>query len=293
VARDYIDLRGFQHDLAITENNLKSQQETLDLTRKRFNAGISSDLDVAQAEAEVETTQASIPSLETTVRQDIYAISTLCGQTPEELSGELSPEKPMPNKWPMVPLGMPSDIVRHRPDVRRAERQLAAANANVGVATADLFPKFSLTGSYGWDATKLGGLFSDPANTWAVGPNVTWPIFSAGQIQANIRVQNALQAQAVATYSEAVLTALQDVENSLVAYHREQDRRIALAQAVASDQRAFDLSTQLYQRGLVDFLSVLDSERALYTAQDLRVRSDIAVSEDLIALYKALGGGWE
>ena len=184
---------------------------------------------------------------------------------------------------PAVPLGMPSDLLRNRPDVRRAERQLASATANVGVAVADMFPKFSLTGSYAWQSQKAAHLFTDPNNIWSIGPSVSWPIFDAGRIASNIHVQDALQEQALLTYRKTVLTAMQDVEDSIVAYDKEQTRRIILARAVAANQRAVDLSTQLYSRGLVDFLSVLDAQRALFIAEDLLVRSDTSVTEDLIA----------
>jgi outer membrane protein, multidrug efflux system len=293
VARNYIDLRGAQRDLTITRNNETSQQQTLNLTRERFRAGIASDLDVAQAEAQVATTAANIPTLEAQIRQEIHAISVLTGKDPEALSAMLTPPKDLLVKLPAVPLGLPSQLLERRPDIRRSERQLAAATAQIGVAVADWFPKFSLTGSYAWQATHAGNLFTDPANLWDIGPSVTWPIFDAGRIRANIQVQNALTDQALDTYEKTVLTAMQDVEDSMIAYDREQARRVALAQAVSSNRRAVDLSNQLYSRGLIDFLTVLDSERQLFTAEDLLVRSDTAVSENLIALYKSLGGGWE
>lgn len=293
VARNYIDLRGFQRDLVITQNNQKSQQETLNLTRERFRAGISSDLDVARAEAQVYTTASQVPTLEAQIRQAIHSISVLTGKEPQALSPLLTPPKELVRETPAVPLGMPSELLRRRPDIRRAERQLAAATARIGAATADFFPRFSLTGSYAWQADKAAHLFTDAANFWSIGPSVTWPIFDAGRIHYNVEVTNARQEEALVAYQKAVLGALQDVEDSIIAYDREQVRRIALAQAVASNRRAVDLATQLYSRGLVDFLSVLDAQRALFIAEDLLVRSDINVNENLISLYKALGGGWE
>jgi NodT family efflux transporter outer membrane factor (OMF) lipoprotein len=293
VAVNYVDLRGAQRDLTITQNNLKSQQDTLNLTRERFRAGISSDLDVARAEAQVYTTASQVPSLESQIRQAIHRLGVLTGKDPQALSAELTPPKELVMNLPAVPLGMPSDILRQRPDVRRAERQLAAQTARVGVAVADWFPRFSLTGSYAWQANKAVRLFRDSSNFWSIGPSVSWPIFDAGRIRANIEVENARQEQALDTYSNTVITALQDVEDAIVALDREQARRVALAQSVASNRRAVDLSLQLYQRGLVDFLSVLDAQRALFVAEDLLVRSDTTVFENLISLYKALGGGWD
>jgi len=293
VAVNYVDLRGAQRDLIITQNNLKSQQDTLNLTRERFRAGISSDLDVARAEAQVYTTASQVPALETQIRQAIHRLGVLTGRDPQALSAELTPPKDLVMNLPAVPLGMPSELLRQRPDIRRAERQLAAQTARVGVAVADWFPKFSLTGSYAWQADKAVHLFRDSSNFWSIGPSVSWPIFDAGRIRSNIEVQNALQEQALDTYSNTVITAMQDVEDAIVALDREQARRVALAQSVASNRRAVDLSLQLYQRGLVDFLSVLDAQRALFIAEDLLVRSDTFVFEDLISLYKALGGGWD
>src|SRR5581483_10738867 len=199
-------------------------------------AGISSDLDVARAEAQVETTASTIPSLEAQIRQLIHALGVLTGKDPEALSAMLTPSRELTRQLPDVPLGMPSDLLRNRPDVRRAERQLAAATARIGVATADLFPRFSLTGSYAWTATKANKLFTDSGNFWSIGPSVSWPIFDAGRIRSNIEVQNARQEEALAAYEKAVLTAMQEVEDALVAYDREQARRVVLARAVASNQ---------------------------------------------------------
>jgi NodT family efflux transporter outer membrane factor (OMF) lipoprotein len=293
VAVDYIDLRGAQRDLVITQDNLRSQQDTLNLTRERFRAGISSDLDVARAEAQVSTTYSTIPTLEQQIRQLIHALGVLTGKDPDALSSTLTPPQDLLLSPPALPLGLPSDLLRNRPDVRKAERQLAASTARIGVATADLFPRFSMTGTYAFEATKANKLFTDPSNFLSIGPSVSWPIFDAGRIRANIEVQNSLQEQALDNYEQTVLTAMQNVEDSLIAYDREQARRVALAQSVASNRRAVDLSTQLYSRGLIDFLSVLDAQRSLFIAQDLLVRSDTIVSENLIALYKALGGGWD
>jgi len=179
------------------------------------------------------------------------------------------------------------------PDVQRAERQLAAATANIGVAKAGLFPKFFLTGAVGQESISPSDWFTSGAKFWSAGPTVQWRIFDAGRIRANIRVQNARQAQALATYEQTVLTAFAEVENDLVAYANEQIRRRSLAEAVASSQKSLDLANQLYANGLVDFLHVLDAERSLYQAQDALVQSDRTVSVYLISLYKSLGGGWE
>jgi NodT family efflux transporter outer membrane factor (OMF) lipoprotein len=205
----------------------------------------------------------------------------------------LSSAAPIPAAPPQVPVGLPSELLLRRPDVQRAERQLAAAAANIGIAKADLFPKFFLTGAGGFESVSTSDWFTSGSSFWSVGPTVQWRIFDAGRIRANIRVQNARQEQALAGYEETVLTAFEDVENGLAAYANEQIRRRSLADAVTSSQKSLDLANKLYANGLTDFLHVLDAERSLYQAQDALVQSERMVSADLVSLYKSLGGGWE
>jgi NodT family efflux transporter outer membrane factor (OMF) lipoprotein len=184
-------------------------------------------------------------------------------------------------------------LLRRRPDIRRAERQLAAATARVGVATADLYPKFTLIGTFGFDASKFSHIGDWNSRYWSIGPAISWPIFTAGRIRANIQVFNESQGQALTTYEQTVLQALEDVEDALVAYSREQTRRQSLADAVAANHQSVDLATQQYRQGVVDFLTVLEAERSLYGAQDSLAQSDAQIASDLVALYKAMGGGWE
>jgi outer membrane protein, multidrug efflux system len=293
VARNYIELRGRQRQLAITRANLVSQQETLDLTRARFNAGLVGELDVARAQALVATTSSQVPALEALVRQSTHRLGVLLGQEPSALAAELGPEGPIPFGLGAIPVGLPSELLRRRADIRRAERQLAAQTARIGVATADLFPRFTLTGSLGWQSERFKDLGSDNSLFWNIGPGARWNIFDAGRIRSNIRVQDARQEQALVQYQQAVLTSLEDVENALVNYDREQSRRVALAAAVDSNRRAVELANQLYSRGLVDFLNVQESQRSLLAAEDQLAQSDTAVSSNLVAVYKALGGGWD
>jgi len=292
-ARNYVELRGVQLRLAILKGNLEAERETLKLTRVRFAAGLASDLDVARAEALVSTTQARIPVLETSAKRAIHRIGVLLGEHPGSLVPELTKEAPIPLHPPGVPVGLPSDLLRRRPDIRRAERELAAATARIGAATADLFPRFSLTGSFGGSSVTLGDLVAGAGRTWGFGPAVRWPIFAGGKIRANIRVQNARQEQALALYEKTVLTSMEEVENALVAYSREQDRRLLLAKSVEANRRAADLADSRYSAGLEDFISVLDTLRSLYESQDRLAQSEQAVEVDVIGLYKALGGGWE
>jgi NodT family efflux transporter outer membrane factor (OMF) lipoprotein len=293
VARNYIELRGAQRELAITEDNLKAQEETLAIATDRFAHGLTGDLDVEQATTELKTTRAEVPVLETAIDTSIHRIGVLLGLEPEALLAELSEPASIPAAPPTVPAGLPSELLLRRPDVRQTERQLAAATANIGVATADLYPKFSLTGLAGAESISASDWFSGGSRFWSVGPTVTWRAFDAGRIRANIRVQNARQEQALAIYEETTLRAFEDVENSLVAYAKEQTRRQSLTEAVAASQKSLDLSQRLYTHGLTGFVNVLEAERSLYEAQDALVQSDRNVSVDVVALYKSLGGGWE
>lgn len=293
VARDYLDLRGAQRQLQITRNNLQTQQDTLGLIRQKFKAGLTSDLDVSRQEAQLRTTASTVPQLQQQVLLDIHAISVLLGEPPAMLIEQLSPDAPLPEAAPAVPVGLPSDLLRRRPDIRRAEAQLASATANIGVATSDLFPKFSLTGSFGYQSQKFTNLVDQKSQFWSIGPAATWRIWDWGQIRSNIEVQNARQEQALVTYHQTVLTALREVEDSLVSYDRERARRQELADAVRANRRSLDVANQLYQRGLIDFLTVLDTQRSLLATEQLLVQSDTLVSSNLVQLYKALGGGWE
>jgi NodT family efflux transporter outer membrane factor (OMF) lipoprotein len=292
VATNYIDLRGFQRRLEVARANLKTQQETLELTKVRFDAGLASDLDVAQAEAQVKTTEAQIPTLETSLKQVGHRLDVLIGSEPGALWGDLSNQGAIPALPPEVLIGLPSELLRRRPDIRRAERQLAAATAQIGVAVADLFPKFSLTGAAGFQSISASDWFTGPSRFWSVGPTIRWPIFDAGRIRANIEVRNAQQEQALRQYEKTILTAFEEVENSLVSYAKEQARYRSLSEAVAANRRAVQMANELYTRGLLDFLNVLETQRSLYSSESDLAQSQAAMASNLVTLYKALGGGW-
>jgi NodT family efflux transporter outer membrane factor (OMF) lipoprotein len=293
VARNYITARGYQQRLAITRQNIQAEQDILDLTSNRFQNGLNSDLDVQQARALLSSTVAQVPALEAGFDESVYHLAVLLGQQPGALLHGMSDARPIPLTPPDVPVGLPSDLLQRRPDVRRAERELAAATARIGVAKADYFPKFSLTGFAALESISADNWFDYSSRAWSAGPTVQWELFEAGRIRANVRVHTARQEEALNTYQQTVLIALEDTENALTAYAKEQVRRQSLSQSVQANQRALELSTQLYQNGLADFLRVLDSERSLYAAQDALVQSDQTVSLNLVQLYKALGGGWE
>lgn len=293
VARNYVDVRAYQRRLVIARENIKAQEESLAIARDRFAHGVASDLDVEQAATILSTTRAEVPALEAALETSIHRLGVLLGLQPGALIAELSGEEPIPAAPPSVPVGLPSDLLLRRPDVRQAERQLAAATASIGVAKADLFPKFSLTGAGGFESVSASDWFAGGSRFWSVGPTMTWRVFDAGKIRANIKVQNARQEQALAAYEETALTAFKDVEDSLVAYAKEQTRRQSLADSVFTSQKSLDLARRLYTSGLTDFVNVLEAERALYEAQDALAQSDRNISTDVVALYKSLGGGWD
>lgn len=293
VARNYIDARGYQERLAITRENIAAQQNIVGLTRSRYQSGLASDLDVEQATALLTNTEAQLPALESGFAQSVHHLSVLLGEDPGALLEKMSRPRPTPLTPPVVPVGLPSDLLQRRPDVQRAERELAGATAEIGVAKADLFPKFSLVGALGIESTSTSNLLEYASRYFSLGPTLQWNLLQGGSLRAKVRVQQARAAQALDTYRQTVLVALEDAENALVAYAKEQSRRRSLAQSVQSSETAFRLSSELYRSGLVDFLNVLDAERTLYAAQDDLVGSTQSVSLDLVQLYKALGGGWQ
>ena len=293
VARNYIDLRTYQQRIAVVRKNLQAQQHSAKLTRQRFDAGFVSRLDVVNAEAQVATTAAQIPLLETSTRQSVYNLGFLIGREPSALLQELSPFSEIPAAPPSVPAGIPSDLLRRRPDIREAEAQIHAATARIGVATADLFPKFSMTGAFNFQSGSLSSWFDWTGHGWSFGPSVQWQIFAGGRIRANIELQKAFEEQSMIAYRQTVLGALQEVENALIASANEQEHRRALTEAVVANRKAVSLATQLYVEGQTDFLNVLNAQRSLYASEDSLIQSNGAVSTNLIALYKALGGGWQ
>lgn len=293
VARNYINMRAFQQQIAITQKNLAAQKHSALLTRQRFEGGFVSGLDVANAEAQSATTSAQIPLLESSVQQAIYSLSVLLGSPPAALTAELSPVGTIPGALPEVPAGVPSDLLRRRPDIRRAEAQIHAATARIGVAAAELFPKFTIAGSAGFQSTDFSSWFNWASRFWSFGPSVRWRLFETGRIRAGVELQKALQDQEVINYQQTVLSALQEVENALIASAKEQAHREALVTAVTANRKAVVLAETLYTEGQTDFLNVLQAQGALYTTEDALVQSTRNVSTNLVALYKALGGGWQ
>ena len=293
VGLNYTDLRSFQQQILIAQQNLEAQRHTAEITRQRFEAGFVGALDVANADAQVATTASQIPLLEAFARQSIYSLSILLGREPSALLEELTPVAAIPAAPPAAPVGVPADLLRRRPDIRRAEAQIHAATAQIGVATADLFPKFALSGSIGYQSNQFSSWVDWVNRFWSFGPSASWEIFASGAIRANIELQKAVQEQSLITYQQTVLTALRDVENALVASTNEAQRREALTAAVDSNRKAVQYSLQLYTEGQVDFINVLNAQRSLYISEQALVQSTHDISTDLVALYKALGGGWK
>ena len=292
VARNYIDLRAFQQRIAIARKNLAAQKHSAALTRQRFQSGFAGGLDVANADALVATTAAQIPLLESSARQSIYSLSVLLGMDPAALLYELSPAEVIPAAPPAPPPGVPADLLRRRPDIRLAEAEIHAATARIGVATADLFPKFTIFGSGGLRSTDFSSWFNWSSRIWSFGPSVSWNVFDMDRTRSNIELQQALQDQSFITYRQTILNALQEVENALIASAKEEEHRRALIDAVGANQKAVGLATMLYTQGQTDFLNVLNAQRSLYASEDALVQSTGSVSTNLVALFKALGGGW-
>jgi len=292
VALNYVEVRTYQTRLAVAEANLAAQEETYRLTQVRYQAGLSDELAAQQARYNLEETRSQIPNLRTGLEEAQNRLAVLVGEQPGAVHADLAQRQPIPVPPLTVAVGVPADVLRRRPDVRQAERELAAQTARVGVATADLYPKFALNGSIGLEAFSLGKLFSAHSDTFSGGPRITWPIFDAGAIQQNIEAQSALQEQALVQYEAAVLHTLEEVENALVAYAEEQSRRNTLRKGAEAAQEAVQLSQYKYQAGLMDFGDVLDAQRSLLSFQDRLAQSEGTVTSNLITLYKALGGGW-
>ncbi len=292
VARDYFILRGLQDQLALTIRNADNQERTAKLTHTRLEAGRGNELDTSRAEAQWQTTLSSIPTLQASIATTTYRLSVLTGRQPTALGERLAPQAPMPNLPVLNAIGTPEQLLRHRPDVRVAERRLAAATARIGVATGDLFPKVTMTGEVGYSAPTFGDFGSADARVFSVGPSISWAAFDLGRVQARIKSAKAQTDAALAAYEGAVLNALQDTEGALITYGRSQARREALRLAAAASDKAADLAQKRFEGGLIDFLEVLDAQRTALSAELLLSQSRTDAATSLIAVYKALGAGW-
>ena len=294
VARNYLELRGAQARLKVAARNLETQRETLRLTKVRFDAGAGSPIDVASAQARLNATEAAIPSLVTAEKRANYRLAVLTGQRPGALDALLVPREA--DTRPLVtalPIGQAGDLLRRRPDVQAAERRLASSTAQVGVATADLFPRVSVTGFIGFLSGTSAGFGNSASQAWSVAPTVSWPALDLGSAHARLRAARARDDAALANYDQTVLRALEDLENALVSYRQQQAQLKSLAGQAAASRRAAELARIQYREGGIDFLVLLDAERTLLAAEDALSVAETGVNTDVVAIYKALGGGWK
>jgi NodT family efflux transporter outer membrane factor (OMF) lipoprotein len=293
VARDYLNLRGTQEKLRITRENLAFAQRTVQLTNERAKHGLATDLDVANAQSQAESNAADIPQQEQQEAKLINAIGVLLGEYPRTLAAKLKETPDVPVVPPRVPIGLSSELARRRPDIREAEAQLHAATANIGAAKADFFPKITLSGSVAIQATQFTNLGSWGARSYSAGPSLSIPIFEGGRLRSTLALREAQQQEAAITYRKTVLSAFQEVDDALTGFAAEQRRRDRLDASMQASKRALDIANQRYVRGLSNYLDVLTAQKTLLTSEQQWVDSTATVSTNLVALYKALGGGWD
>ncbi len=291
-ANSYIQIRTAQQRLLFARTNVKLQKKTLKLTQDRFEAELTGELDVRQAEMNIAATLAVIPQLESALTKNINSLCVLTGKHPGAYAGLLNKEKEIP-VISQLPTILPVELIRQRPDIRAAERRLAAQTALIGVARGELYPMFSLNGNFEWAASSTGSLFEPQARTYGFGPSFQWSIFNFGRVYNSIAAEEARASQALSTYNESVLNALSESESALTAYAKEMQRELILRDAVKAAARSTELVDTLYKNGLTNFQNVLDTQRELFNHQDSLALSKGLVAIDLVNVYKAFGGGWQ
>ena len=293
VALNYVDVRTYQARLAVSTKNIDAQQESWEILHTLFQAGMGDALAVDQARYNLESSRAKVPDLNIGLAEAINRLVVLTDQPSENLRRMVADVRPTPRADLKLAVGVPADLLRRRPDIRRAERELAAQTARVGEAEAARYPTFTLNGSIGWDALSIGNLFSSASRTSSFGPAFNWPVFDGGALRANVRVQDELQKQARLSYEASVLNAVEEVENALAAYVQEQHKYESLSTAADSARSAADVAVNQYTTGLIGFSDVLETQRSLLSFEDQLVQSRGSILSNLVRLYKALGGGWQ
>jgi outer membrane protein, multidrug efflux system len=293
VAQAYLQLRATQQLAAQQQQDVQTDQLNLQLTQSRAGQGLSTDLDVEQARTQLQTDSAQLPAYEKQIGQTMNQLAVLTGQQPGALNAMLGTPAPLPTNPNVIGIGIPSTLARRRPDIREAEAQLHAATANVGVAVASFYPDISLTGSAGLRNTDASYLTNWSSLFYSFGPAISLPIFEGGKLTANLRTARAEQASAALNYRSIVLNALDEVENALIAYRTDQDTADQTAGTVQSAALSLHLATSRYQFGLGTYLPVLDADRTLVSARQQLEQADLAVANDIVTLYTALGGGWQ
>lgn len=293
VAQAYVDVRLFQERLRIAEGNVEIQARTLELAEGRFETGLSPELDVSQARTTLSSTRAEIPPLRAGMESSMYRLATLLGRNPGDLHGRLEVPAAIPAAPGEITVGLPADVIRQRPDIRRAERELAAQTARIGVATTELYPQFSLVGSLDLQSRKVGDLPEGDSLAWSIGPSFRWNLWDRDRVRSAIEVQDARAERLLHAYEETVLRALEEVETTLVVHAEETLRRNELGAAVEEALRSVEWVEVLYEEGLVDYQNVLDAQRTLFGLQDVLAQSEGRITTNLVGLYRALGGGWQ
>ena len=293
IASNYMQLRGLQNELGVAQRNATNQRDTLKLTESLLQGGRGTELDTSRARAQLNSTLSAIPVIESAIRRNIHRLSVLTGEQPQVLLDDLLKIKPMPTLPSIVRIGNPADLLRRRPDIRAAEYQLEAATARVGVATADLFPRVTFNGRVALQAESFSGLGKSGADTYSFGPSISWAAFDLGRVKAQIDASKARNVQSLAEYQQTVLGALEETENAMTSFGRQRARRDFLREASAASQQAAKLARERYQNGVADFLTVLDAERVMLEAESRQAESETLTATSLVAIYKALGGGWE
>lgn len=293
VARNYVELRGEQQRARIIQSNIQLQEKTANLVKRRFDIGDASEFDYSRTLAQLQSTKSQLPNIDGQIDTLIYRLSVLSGQPPETLISELSKSAPLPVNPEIVKVGLRSDMLRRRPDIRAAERNLEAEVNDIGARVADLFPKFTLTGSAGYQSIGADDFISGGSQVWSIGPGISWPIFNAGRIRAQIDAEEAEAEIAAFEYEKTVLLALEDAESALTQYGRELETREQLGQAVQTRSKNSDLATKRYESGLDSLINLIDTERELLNSELDLIRSETDLTLKLVRLYKSLGGGWE
>jgi NodT family efflux transporter outer membrane factor (OMF) lipoprotein len=293
IALNYVEVRAFQNRIRVAQSNLEAQQKTLEVVTDRFDLQLANSLEVEQAKSNLAASRAQVPLLRAGLQQAMNRLAVLTGDKPGTLNDDFQRPSSVPTAPPEIAIGIPADLIRRRPDIRRAERELAAQSARVGMATAELYPRFAFNGTLSFSAADASNLFSSMNRLLAIGPAFQWNVFNAGSVRSNIDVQSERQQQALLAYELTVLRALEEAENAMTDYARELDRQAHLRQAASAARNAADIAESLYMDGLRDYIYVLDAQRALFALEDSLASSSAQVAANLIRLYKALGGGWD
>jgi NodT family efflux transporter outer membrane factor (OMF) lipoprotein len=290
VARNYVDMRGLQMRLAIIRDNIATAQQSRDFEQARFDRGLTNELDFQLASRELATLQSELPLLQSDIQAAQYDIAVLLGEYPEDLAQELTKPATLPTLPETIESGLPLDLLKRRPDVREAERQLASATARIGVATANLFPHVALSGGLGTQSATIG---AQGSHIWAFGPSVYWPLLDFGALDALVSIADLQAHERFIAYKKTVVDAVQDADTAIASYQAQEQRLQSLTEAINASERAVSLAQQRYDRGLTDFLNVVDAERQQYNLEDQYTASQQSAADAFIYLYKALGGGWE